>query len=141
MRTKISIILLFISLALLMIYAADVLSSKRGSAPNVSSSGFLPLSESARGGGLGGSAVILSIIAFAISLKERSNLVVILLLINGGLIVGGMTAVYSQNSQGTTKGQLQTIFGTMGLGLLLIVLGIVKIVMTRTRSINSTSKR
>ena len=57
MKTRISIILLFISLALLMIYAADV------------QWGFLPLSPSVRGGGLGGSAVILSIIAFAISLK------------------------------------------------------------------------
>ncbi len=94
--------------------------------------GFLPLSQSVRGGGLGGGAVILSIIAFAISLKERSNLVVILLLINGGLIVGGMAAVYSQ---GTSKGYLQTIFGTMGLGILLIVLGIVKIVMTRRRAL------
>ena len=82
MKTRISIILLFISLALLMTYAADV------------QWGFLPLSPSVRGGGLGGSAVILSIIAFAISLKERSSIVVILLLINGGLIVGGMAAVY-----------------------------------------------
>ena len=104
MKTRISIILLFVSLALLMIYAADV------------QWGFLPLSPSVRGGGLGGSAVILSIIAFAISLKERSSIVVILLLINGGLIVGGMVAVSSQDSQGTTKGHLQTIFGTMGLG-------------------------
>jgi hypothetical protein len=122
MKTRISIILLFISLALLMIYAADV------------QWGFLPLSPSVRGGGLGGSAVILSIIAFAISLKERSSIVVILLLINGGLIVVGMAAVYSQDS-GTTKGHLQTIFGTMGLGILLIVLGIVKLVMTRRHSV------
>jgi hypothetical protein len=120
MKTRISIILLIVSLALLMIYAADV-----------QWGGFLPLSPSVRGGGLGGSAVILSIIAFAISLKERSSIVVILLLINGGLIVGGMVAVYSQDSQGTTKGHLQTIVGTMALGILLIVLGIVKIVITR----------
>jgi len=123
MKTRISIILLSISLALLMIYAADV------------QWGFLPLSQSVRGGGLGGSAVILSIVAFVISLKERSNVVVILLLINEGLIVGGMAAVYSQDTQGTTKGHLQTIFGTMGLGILLIILGIVKIVMTRRRSV------
>ena len=123
MKTRISIILLFVSLALLIIYAADV------------QWGFLPLSPSVRGGGLGGSAVILSIIAFAISLKERSSIVVILLLINGGLIVGGMAAVYSQDSQGTTKGHLQTIFATMGLGILLIVLGIVKIVMTRRHTV------
>ena len=121
MKTRISIILLSISLALLMIYAADV------------QWGFLPLSQSVRGGGLGGSAVILSIVAFVISLKERSNVVVILLLINGGLIVGGMAAVYFQDTQGTTKGHLQTIFGTMGLGILLIILGIVKFVMTRRR--------
>lgn len=134
MRSKISIILLFISVALLIIYAADVLSSKRTPTPNVSSSGFLQLNESVRGAGLGGSAVVLSIIAFALSPKERSNLIVLLLLINGGLIAGGMIALYFQDSQGTTKGNLQTIFGTMGLGFLLIALGIVKIVMTRARS-------
>jgi len=70
MRTKISIILLFISLALLIIYAADVLSSKRTPTHNVSSSGFLQLNESVRGAGLGGSAVVLSIIAFALSPKN-----------------------------------------------------------------------
>ena len=99
MKTRISIILLFISLALLMIYAADV------------QWGFLPLSPSVRGGGLGGSAVILSIISFAISLKERSSIVVILLLINGGLIVGGMAdsvlSGLSRNNKGSSPDHIR----------------------------------
>ena len=104
MKTRISIILLFVSLALLMIYAADV------------QWGFLPLSPSVRGGGLGGSAVILSIIAFAISLKERSSIVVILLLINGGLIVGGMAAVYLSGFSRNNKRSSPDHIWNYGLG-------------------------
>ena len=130
MKTKISIILLFISLALLIIYGADVVSSKMTS--NNEKGGFLQLNELIRGGAFGGGAVILSIIAFAISLKENSKLVVILLLINGGLIVGGMIGLYIQNmDQQTTARNIQTIYGTTALGLILIGLGIAKIFVTK----------
>jgi len=117
MRTKISVILLFISLALLIIYGADVISSKMAS--NDGKSGFLQLNEAIRGGGLGGGAVILSIIAFAISMKERSTLVVVLLIAQGMVHDGG-----SKSS---------TVYGTTGLGILLVALGIVKVFITRKK--------
>jgi hypothetical protein len=137
MKTKISIILLLISLVLLIVYGLDVISANRikENVANdtsikenaVSTSGFLKLKESVRGGVFGGGAVVLSVLAFSISIREKSSIVVILLLINGALIVGGMTALYIQSLQQTTiKGHFATVFGTMALGFLLVALGIVK---------------
>lgn len=127
MKTKISVILLFISLALLIIYAADVIYSQSSS--NDGKSGFLQLSPAIRGGVFGGGAVILSIIAFAISLREKSTLVVVLLLVNGGLIIAGMIGLaIEEEATGSS-----TLYGTTGLGILLIALGIVKIFITRKK--------
>jgi hypothetical protein len=127
MKTKISVILLFISLALLIIYGADVISSQSSS--NDGKSGFLQLSPAIRGGVFGGGAVILSIIAFAISLREKSTLVVVLLLVNGGLIIAGMIGLAIED--GATGSS--TLYGTTGLGILLIALGVVKIFITRKK--------
>ena len=128
MKTKISVILLFISLALLIIYGADVISSQASS--NDGKSGFLQLSPAIRGGVFGGGAVILSIIAFAISLREKSTLVVVLLLINGGLIIAGMIGLAIEDE---ATGSSSTLYGTTGLGILLIALGVVKIFITRKK--------
>jgi hypothetical protein len=126
MRTKISVILLFISLALLIIYGADVM------APNASSdnakSGFLHLDAKVRGAALGGGAIILSIIAFAISFREKSALVTVLLFINGGLIIAGMIGMAAQD--GARGGS--TLYIT-GLGILLVALGVVKVIITRKK--------
>ena len=127
MNTKISVILLFISLALLIIYGADVISSQASS--NDGKSGFLQLSPAIRGGVFGGGAVILSIIAFAISLREKSTLIVVLLLINGGLIIAGMIGLAIQDKAAGSS----TLYGTTGLGILLIALGVVKIFITRKK--------
>ena len=134
MKTKISIILLFISLALLVIYGADVISSNVES--NDEKSGFLQLNEAIRGGVFGGGAVILSIIAFAISLKERSTLVAVLLFINGGLIIAGMIGLAAQGMEEGTRVN-STVLGTTGLGILLIALGVAKIFITRKKIVDS----
>jgi flagellar basal body-associated protein FliL len=150
MKTKISIILLLISLVLLIVYGLDVISANRikENVANdtsikenaVSTSGFLKLKESVRGGVLGGGGVVLSVLAFSISLREKSSIVVILLLINGALIVGGMTALYIQSlQQTTTKGHFATVFGTMALGFLLVALGIVKFRVASNRKIENRS--
>ena len=127
MKAKISVILLFISLALLIIYGADVMFAQSTS-PN-GETGFLQFDPAVRGGVFGGGAVILSIIAFAISLKERSTLIVVLLFINGGLIIAGMIGLAAQEG----ANQSSTVYGTTGLGVLLIVLGVVKIFITRKK--------
>lgn len=134
MNTKISIILLLISLALLIIYGTDVAYSNSG--PVKSHQGFLKISEAIRGSVFGGGAVILSIIAFAISFKAKSNLVIMLLIINGGIIVAGISAVALQSSGEISRSTMMTIYGTIGLGILLIGLGIIKFVYCKNRLAN-----
>ncbi|MDP9488640.1 MAG: hypothetical protein M3P28_00350 [Thermoproteota archaeon] len=127
MKTKISMILLFISLALLIIYGADVMFAQSTSPDG--KSGFLQMDHAIRGGVFGGGAVILSIIAFAISLKERSTLVALLLFINGGLIIAGMVGLATQD----VASESSTLYGTTGLGVLLVALGVVKVFITRKK--------
>ena len=127
MKTKISVILLFISLALLIIYGADVMFAQSTSPDG--KSGFLQMDHAMRGGVFGGAAVILSIIAFAISLKERSTLVALLLFINGGLIIAGMVGLATQDGASESS----TLYGTTGLGVLLVALGVVKVFITRKK--------
>ena len=127
MKTKISIILLFISLALLIIYGVDVMFAQSTSPDG--KSGFLQMDHAIRGGVFGGGAVILSIIAFVISLKERSTLVALLLFINGGLIIAGMVGLATQDAASESS----TLYGTTGLGVLLVALGVVKVFITRKK--------
>jgi hypothetical protein len=127
MKTKISVILLFISLALLIFYGADVMFAQSTSPDG--KTGFLQFDHAVRGGVLGGGAVILSIIAFAISLREKSTLVVVLLFINGGLIVAGMAGLAAQEGANESS----TVYWTTGLGVLLIAMGVVKIFVTRKK--------
>ena len=131
MKTKISIILLCISIALLVIYGTDVALSSL-SPPNLHQ-GFLKMSEAARGSVFGGGAVILSIIAFVISFKEKSNLVVVLLIVNGAVIVAGIAAIAIQGTGESSRNTMATIYGTIGLGILLMLLGIAKYLFCRNR--------
>jgi hypothetical protein len=134
MNTKISIILLFISLALLITYGADVIYSQTTSGDG--KSGFLQIDPAVRGIVFGAVPVILSIIAFAISLRKRSTLVVVLLLINGGLIIAGMIGLAAQGGGDNTS----TLYGTTGLGILLIVLGIVKGYISKSKTENKQDR-
>lgn len=129
MKTKISVILLLISLALLIIYGADVMFAQSTSPDE--KSGFLQLDHGIRGGIFGGVPVILSIIAFAISLKERSTLVAALLFINGGIIIAGMIGMAMAVKDGASESS--SMYGITGLGLLLIALGVVKVFITRKK--------
>lgn len=128
MKTKISVILLFISLALLILYGADVMFAQSASPDG--KTGFLNIDHAIRGGVLGGGAVILSIIAFTMSLKEKSTLVAMLLFINGGLIIAGMVGLTAQEGADLNS----TVYGTTGLGILLIALGVVKVFISRKSS-------
>src|SRR5688500_2507370 len=125
MKTRISIILLFISLALLTIYGADVMFAQSTSPDRKSD--ILQMAHAIRIGVFVARAVILSIIAFAISLKERSTLVALLLFINGGLIIAGMVGLATQDAASESS----TLYGTTGLGVLLVALGVVKVFITR----------
>lgn len=135
MNTEISIILLFISLALLITYGADVIYSQTTSGDG--KSGFLQIDPAVRGIVFGAVPVILSIIGFAIFLRKRSTLVVVLLLINGGLIIAGMIGLAAQGGGDNTS----TLYGTTGLGILLIVLGIVKGYISKSKTENKQDSK
>lgn len=134
-KTNISVALLFASLILLIIYGSDVFTaqSKNMTEGQVAKRGFLPISEALRGSLLGGGAVIMSIVAYVIGRKENSNLIGILLLINGGLIVGGMASLFFNGSprSGSSSGSISTIGSTVAIGVVLLALGIVKLISTR----------
>ena len=83
MALKASIIMTGISIALLVIYASDVAVNE------INGEGFLGDDHKARGIGLGMPAMILPIIAFFISRKEKSSGLGTLLIICGTLIIIG----------------------------------------------------
>lgn len=125
-KTKVAIALLGVSLILLTLYGIDVviIFSSGSSQTTEDSRGFLPLDEKTRGSVFGGGAVIMSIIAFVIARKERSSLVSILLLVNGGLIIAGILAVAGE--LGTTS-----LVSTIAMGIVLVGLGIWKVLIDR----------
>jgi hypothetical protein len=120
-KVKIAVGLLVASLVLLVIYGADA--AVAGGSSN--HKGFLPLDESVRGGGFGGGAVIMSIIAFVIARKEPSKVVMSLLFVNGGLIIVGMIALIAQGALASenSQGAMRTIGSTIAMGAILVGLG------------------
>ena len=85
---KVSLVLAGISIALLVIYAADV------AVVESTGEGFLGPDHMARGIGLGMPAIILPVIAFFISRKEKSGGLGIMLIISGILIIIGGIALF-----------------------------------------------
>lgn len=125
-KTTVAIALLGVSLILLILYGIDVaiiFSSDSGQTTG-DSRGFLPMDERTRGIAFGGSAVIMSVIAFVIARKERSSIVSILLFVNGGLIIVGILAV----SGGLMNASLAS---TIAMGIILVGLGIWKVLIDR----------
>lgn len=132
---KIAVILLYISLALLIIYGLDtfVASLKQPQLDGSPGTGFLPMNEAARGAIFGAGAVILSIIGFVIGRKEPSKAISILLLVNGFLIILGMIMVMAMNIVTPSEESTRTIGSTMLLGGLLIGLGIAKMIVDKRK--------
>jgi hypothetical protein len=123
---KIGTGLLLVSLALLIIYGTDVIvaMSKNGQHETKSPRGFLPLNDATRGIALGGTAVVMSVVAFIITRRAPSRTVVILLIVNGGVILAGMFSIMTQVTP--TANSARTIGSTILMGILLIALGLVK---------------
>ena len=137
MAKRIAIVLLALSLALLIIYGADVMVASSGVSGNslTERRGFLPFDEATRGGAFGGVAVILSIIAFVIGRKDYSPIITVMLFVNGGLIISGMLALIAQGALASedSSGTLRTVGSTMAMGVLLVGLGVWKAVGDRRR--------
>ncbi len=125
-RTTIAIALLGVSLILLILYGIDVaiIFSTDSGQTTEDSRGFLPLDKGARGAVFGGSAVIMSIIAFVIARKERSSIVSILLFVNGGLIIVGILAVSGELG-------ITSLVSTIAMGIILVGLGVWKVFIDR----------
>ena len=134
MAKNVAVGLLLASLALLIIYGADVMVASSSDADGFAERrGFLPFNESVRGSAFGGGAVIMSIIAFVIARKERAPAVSALLFVNGGLIIAGMLALIAQGalSSEDSSGAVRTIGSTIGMGAILVGLGAWKAVKDR----------
>jgi hypothetical protein len=129
MARRIATGLLIASLILLIVYGADVAVA----ASSESGEGFLPFDEAVRGGAFGGSAVVMSIIAFVIARKEYAPIVSALLFVNGGLIIAGMIALIAQGALASEEASsaLRTIGSTIAMGGILIGLGAWKLLTDR----------
>jgi len=115
-----------ISILLLILYGADVISSiNMDGEIGVKNDGFLPLNDMQRGMGLGGPAIILPIIAFFIAIREKSKGLGGLIIISGILIlVGGLAMVLTPAPEGVERNPLM-LFAP---AIIQIALGAIKIV-------------
>jgi len=114
-----------ISIALLVIYAMDVAVNE------IAGDGFLGLDHMARGIGLGTPALILPIISFFISRKEKSSILGIMLIISGMLIIIGGIALFvlepSPESQESGRSIMERAAPLFAGGILIVALGAIKL--------------
>jgi len=122
MILAISIILVGISIALLVIYAADVVVGD-----GIAGNGFLPLDAMTRGIGLGTPPIIFSIIAFFISKKEPSKGLGVMIIVSGILIIiGGVISLTNSEAENMMRsvGEGGTL---VAIGGIIVALGSIKI--------------
>ena len=114
-----------ISIALLVIYALDVAVNE------IAGEGFLGSDAMARGIGLGMPALILPIISFFISRKEKSRKLGIMLIISGLLIIIGGIALFvlEPSSEALESGRsiMERAAPLFAGGILVVALGAIKL--------------
>ena len=125
MALKASLIMTGVAIALLVIYASDVAASE------MSGQGFLGDDHKARGFGLGMPALILPIIAFFISRKEKSSGLGIMLIICGALILLGGALLFvlepSEEVQESGRSIIEMAAPLFAGGAFIVALGGIKI--------------
>jgi len=125
MILKSALIMTGISIALLVIYGADV------AVGGGTGEGFLGSDHVARGIGLGLPSVILPIIAFFISRKQKSSELGIMLVVSGVLILIGGAVVLgmepSPEMQASGRNVMAEAGPLVGIGALIIALGVFKL--------------
>ena len=126
MALKAAMILAGISILLLILYGADVVSSiNMDGEIGVKNDGFLPLNDMQRGMGLGGPAILLPIVAFFIALKEKSKGLGGLIIVSGILIlIGGLAMIGTPAPEGVERNPLM-LFAP---AIIQLALGAIKIV-------------
>ena len=126
MALKASLVLTGIAIGLLVLYGADVAASMGSDGEK--SDGFLPLDDMQRGIGLGGPALILPIIAFFISLKDKSKGLGGMIIIAGILIiVGGLAVTMNPSPTTSDRDPTSSVIMLFAPGILQSVLGGIKI--------------
>ncbi len=122
---KVSLILTGISIALLVIYALDVAVNE------IAEEGFLGSDAMARGIGLGMPALILPIISFFISRKEKSSKLGIMLIVSGMLIIVGGIALFvlepSTEALESGRSIMERAAPLFAGGILVVALGAIKL--------------
>lgn len=118
-------ILTGISIALLVIYALDVAVNE------IAGEGFLGSDAMARGIGLGMPALILPIISFFISRKEKSSKLGIMLIVSGMLIIVGGIALFvlepSTEALESGRSIMERAAPLFAGGILVVALGAIKL--------------
>ena len=122
---KAALILTGISIALLVIYALDVAVNE------IAGEGFLGSDAMARGIGLGMPALILPIISFFISRKEKSSKLGIMLVVSGMLIIVGGIALFvlepSTEAFESGRSIMERAAPLFAGGILVVALGAIKL--------------
>ena len=122
---KAALIMTGISIALLVIYALDVAVNE------ITGDSFLGSDPMARGIGLGMPALILPIISFFISRKEKSSMLGIMLIISGMLILIGGIALFvlepSLEAQESGRSIMERAAPLFVGGALIVALGAIKL--------------
>ncbi len=110
-----------VSIALLLIYGADV------AAAGEAKTGFIPLDPALRGTIFGGISSVMLIVSFFITRKEKSRGLGVLITIGGSLIIIGSALILSIRA-GQLETRAMTEFGSvLGVGIFIAILGIIKI--------------
>ena len=124
MLLKVSVVITGIAIGLLVLYGADVAVAMS----NPDHEGFLPLDDMQRGMGLGGPALILPIIAFFISLKEKSKGLGCMIIIAGILIIiGGLAVTMNPSPTVSDRDPTSSIVMLFAPGIFQLILGGIKI--------------
>ncbi len=129
---KASLIMTGISIVLLVIYGSDV------AVGGGTGEGFLGPDHVARGIGLGMPAVILPLISFFISRKEKSSTLGIMLVVSGVLIlIGGAVVIGMEPSPEVLESGRNVMAEAgplIGVGALIVALGALKLKKSKSSS-------
>lgn len=118
----VSIILTGVAIGLLSVYGADV------AAAGEDEMGFLPLDTAARGLGLGIPALILPIAAFFISMRDKSRLLGVMIIVAGVMTVAGGAFVIANADPSEIESAVSGTFPILAIGAFVLALGAVKLV-------------
>ena len=121
MALKAAIVMSSVSIALLLIYGADV------AAAGKAETGFIPFDAALRGTIFGGISSIMLIISFFITRQEKSKGLGILITIGGALILVGSAVILSIRAGQMETRALVEFGSVLGLGIFIAILGIIKI--------------